>query len=223
LRDGGVNLINPYDILCWNAEKTDLKDLESAGAIVVSTVIVPMNSKICVTDLLKERVWDRAVIKPTISGTSMHTWVTSPGSLGADQSRLEGLLLGRSMMLQEYLPEIETEGELSLIFFDGQFSHAVRKVPKTGDFRVQSDFGGSWSAVNPNAEVVRQSGLVLESVGHKSTYARVDMVLHEGSFLLMELEMIEPQLFLESDPGAPSRFARAIQNRLGDHGISQDI
>lgn len=99
-----------------------------------------------------------------------------------DQSRLDGLLLDRSMILQEYLPAIETEGEVSLIFFDGQFSHAVRKIPKSGDFRVQSDFGGTWNHVHLDEVVRRQASLVLETVCQSSAYARVDLILHKGHF-----------------------------------------
>jgi len=210
----GVNLINDYTILRWNAEKTYLRDLLAAGVTVVPTVYALQGCNISIVDILEQQAWQRAAIKPTISGTSLHTWVSSPATIDYDQRRLEGLLEERNMMLQKYLPEIETEGEISMIYFDGKFSHAVRKMPKLGDFRVQSDFGGTWTAVSPDDDILRRGREILRASGHDSVYARIDGVVHEGAFLLMELEMIEPHLFLESDEAAPDRFAHAIRKRL---------
>jgi glutathione synthase/RimK-type ligase-like ATP-grasp enzyme len=215
LHSQGINLLNEHDIVRWNAEKTYLKDLMRAGAPVVPTVYAAKDQRSLIADVLREQGWERAAIKPTVSGTSLHTWVSSPATEGQDQQRLDELLKERGMMLQKYLPEIETEGELSLIYFDSEFSHAIRKVPRPGDFRVQSDFGGTWTSVNPDRDVLRQADEVVRVSGRDSVYARVDGVIHEGKFLLMELEMIEPDLFLESNAEAPMRFARAIQGRLG--------
>lgn len=214
LHSQGVNLLNEHDIVRWNAEKTYLKDLMAAGASVVPTVYAAKGHSILIADVLREQGWQRAAIKPTVSGTSLHTWVSSPAAWDHDQHRLDDLLKERNMMLQEYLPEIETEGELSLIYFDSKFSHAVRKVPQFGDFRVQNDFGGTWAAVSPDTDIQRQADEILRVSGRDSVYARVDGVIREGTFLLMELEMIEPHLFLESNPAAPLRFSRAIQKRL---------
>ncbi len=214
LHSQGVNLINEYRVLRWNAEKTYLRDLLAAGVTVVPTVYALQGCNISIVDILEQQAWQRAAIKPTISGTSLHTWVSSPATIDYDQRRLEGLLEERNMMLQKYLPEIETEGEISMIYFDGKFSHAVRKMPKLGDFRVQSDFGGTWTAVSPDDDILRRGHEILRASGHDSVYARIDGVVHEGAFLLMELEMIEPHLFLESDEAAPDRFAHAIRKRL---------
>jgi glutathione synthase/RimK-type ligase-like ATP-grasp enzyme len=215
LHKQGVKLLNEHGIVRWNAEKTYLRDLMHAGASVVPTVYATEDQRISIADVLREQGWERAAIKPTVSGTSLHTWVSSPATQGHDQYRLDGLLKERGMMLQKYLPEIETEGELSLIYFDSEFSHAIRKVPRPGDFRVQSDFGGTWASVNPDKDVLGQADEIMRVSGRDSVYARVDGVIHEGSFLLMELEVIEPDLFLESNPEAPMRFAWAIQGRLG--------
>lgn len=214
LRSLGVNLLNEHDILRWNADKTYLKDLMTAGASVVPTVYAEKDSSISIADVLREQGWHRVAIKPTVSGTSLHTWVSSPAARDHDQQRLDGLLKERNMMLQKYLPEIETAGELSLIYFDSKFSHAIRKVPRLGDFRVQTDFGGTWASVSPDKDVRRQADEIVRRSSRDSVYARVDGVIHEGTFYLMELEMIEPHLFLESNSAAPLRFARAIQKRL---------
>src|SRR5664279_1898726 len=209
-----VLLLNQPSILLWNTDKTYLKDLRDSGVAIIPTVYAARDNKIAIIEVLARQHWVRAVIKPTISGTSFHTWVTSSTTIEDDQRRLDILLTERSMMLQEYLPEIETDGELSLIYFDGQYSHSVRKVPRTGDFRVQSDFGGQSNAVQPDPAIRIQADQILRAAARDFVYARVDGVIRNRRFLLMELEMVEPHLFLETDIAAPQRFACAIAKRL---------
>lgn len=109
------------------------------------------------------------------------------------------------------MTEIAETGEWSLMFIDGAFSHAVRKRPGGGDFRVQHELGGSLeplSAPDPALALARD---VLSAVPGAWIYARVDVVLTNGGFLLMELELLEPSLFLEQADGAPQRLADAIE------------
>ena len=209
-----VRLVNDCQTVRWNMEKTYLKDLVDAGVEVVPTVYAPQGTRISIGEVLKQHGWARAVIKPTISGTALHTWVCSQANLEEDQRQLDTLLEKRSMMLQKYLPEVETDGEWSLIYFQGQYSHAVIKVPREGDFRVQNDFGGSEQAMSPALFIRRRAEEILGVRGRDSVYARVDVVVNEGRFLLMELELIEPVLFLGSDPEAAERFAVAIEKSV---------
>jgi hypothetical protein len=122
-------------------------------------------------------------------------------------------MAGPGVMVQEFMDDILSEGEWSLMFFSGQFSHAVLKTPKPGDFRVQSDFGGKSHAANPPAFVLECGIRTVQAVG-PSLYARVDGVVDrardQDQFRIMELELIEPALFLTSDPAATDRFADAI-------------
>jgi glutathione synthase/RimK-type ligase-like ATP-grasp enzyme len=218
LENSGVTLLNEHSVVRWNAEKTYLMDLSCTGTNIVPTIYAPKQSTISIADVLKQQGWNRAVAKPTVSGTSLHTWVTSSVAnavaLNNDQRQLDILLDQRNMMLQEYLPEIETAGELSLIYFDNQYSHAVRKVPRAGDFRVQDDFGGTSNAVTPDAATRRQADEILLGSKRHCVYARVDGVIRNGVFLLMELELIEPHLFLGHDPNAAKRFAEAIAHNI---------
>ncbi len=220
LNDQGVTLLNDHATVRWNADKTYLADLSAAGVSTVPTVYADRHSKTLIRRVLSEQGWQRAVIKPTISGTSLHTWVCDPigkeSALSEDQEKLDALVAERNMMLQEYLPEIETQGELSLIYFEGEYSHAVRKVPRAGDFRVQNDFGGTSSAVTPKETTRLQAEEIVRASGRDAVYARVDGVERGDAFLLMELEMIEPHLFLAADPTAAGRFALAIARRLGN-------
>ncbi len=119
---------------------------------------------------------------------------------------------GPGVMVQKFMRGI-TEGEWSVIFFAGTFSHAVLKKPKAGDFRVQTDFGGSSNLADPPPHILESASRALRAVD-PTIYARVDGVVDAGRFLLMELELIEPALFLADHPAAPSRFADAIANAL---------
>jgi glutathione synthase/RimK-type ligase-like ATP-grasp enzyme len=120
----------------------------------------------------------------------------------------------REVVVQAFLPELQESGEVSCVFFDSVFSHAALKRPAAGDFRTNSQYGG----VNTRAElpeaVVRQAGAALGHLPEMPLYVRVDGVVREGTFVLMELELIEPALFLAMEPAAAERFATATVRRL---------
>jgi hypothetical protein len=114
------------------------------------------------------------------------------------------------MMVQRFINEVLTIGEWSLLFFNNEFSHAVIKLPKVGDFRVQEDFGGSSEAAIPPPQLVEDARHILSLIDEPLLFARVDGVEIDGRLCLMELELIEPFLFLGYDPAAPRRLAEAI-------------
>ena len=125
-----------------------------------------------------------------------------------------GLLAEADTLVQEYLPEIESGGEWSFVHLGGEFSHAVRKRPIRGDFRVQEQFGGRAEAELPAPDLVRQAGRAIAAIDSPWLYARVDAVERAGLLMLMELELVEPSLFLSSAPDAARRFADAIEKML---------
>jgi hypothetical protein len=127
---------------------------------------------------------------------------------------LDELLRGPGALVQKFMPEIVTVGEWSLVFFSGRYSHAVIKTPKSGDFRVQHDFGGEERAAEPPTRVLEDAVRVIEEIGSTPLYSRVDGVESGGRLHLMELELIEPALFLKSSPLAAGRFADAIASAL---------
>ena len=129
------------------------------------------------------------------------------------QAQFEDLQSGPGVMVQKFMDTIIDEGEWSLIFFDGEFSHAILKTPKPGDFRVQNDFGGSERPADPPAQVLHSATGIVQTVA-PALYARVDGVVDGNQFRLMELELIEPMLFLSSHPQAPARFSDAIARKL---------
>ncbi|MEO1654892.1 MAG: hypothetical protein AAFU64_15200, partial [Bacteroidota bacterium] len=117
-------------------------------------------------------------------------------------------------LLQKFLPEIKENGEWSLIFFNGRFSHAVQKKPKKGDFRVQEEYGGESLAQIPPSYLIREARNIIQLFAPDSLYARVDGLDIQEAFYLMELELIEPELFLHLHPQGHSNFVEAIRQRL---------
>ena len=124
-------------------------------------------------------------------------------------------LVRGDVIIQEFVEEIVTRGEWSLIFFDREFSHAVKKSPKSGDFRVQEELGGSSDAAIPEERMIREGRRILSAVEGDLLYARVDVVDRPDGITLMELELIEPSLFLTKSEGAARRFAAAIALAVG--------
>jgi hypothetical protein len=150
-------------------------------------------------------------VKPVRSHSSIDTF-----RLGVDEGPPLGVFMGRPAMIQAYLSEIENDGERSLIFFDGKFSHAIRKRPQLGDFRVQESHGGLFSAIDVSPEELRFGDQVISAVRTRfpkdsmPLYGRIDYVLVDGRPHLMEAELLEPDLYFHHAPGAAERFARVL-------------
>lgn len=209
----GVRVFNPLGILRWNHDKKYLRDLEQRGIAIAPTHWCQRGTTPRIQDVLADRGWRKAVVKPTISGTSMHTWAVEYGNDNSHDAELAQLLQTRDMMIQEFLPEI-LEGEWSLAFFGGEFSHAAVKRAKAGDFRVQDEHGGSWSPEMCSPELVAQARSVLQCVKEDLLYARVDGVLRDGRFILGELELIEPMLYFGENERAAELFAEKLLERM---------
>jgi hypothetical protein len=212
LEDTKVRVWNTQALLRWNADKTYLRDLEAKGIPVIPTIWPEQGANLDV--LLHDAEWDQAVVKPRVSATAYKTCLTAGDDMAKGQALLDELLGGPGALVQKFMPEIATKGEWSLMFFLGQYSHAVVKTPKSGDFRVQHDFGGDVHPAQPPDHVLQDAMLAVEATGSIPLYARVDGVESGGRLCLMELELIEPALFLQSSPWAADRFADAIVSVL---------
>ena len=198
--------MNPRDTVLWNADKRYLRDLASAGVALPRTRWVDPGERPDVAALLEEWGAARAVLKPRVSATAFGTHVVSRDRLPGDA---EWAALERSgCLLQAFVPEIQSRGEVSLVFLSGGFSHAMLKRPRAGDFRVQKDFGGTLESASPADGTVRFGEEVLRLAGRPWRYARVDLVETEAGPVLMELELIEPDLFLT--PPAAARLAEGL-------------
>jgi glutathione synthase/RimK-type ligase-like ATP-grasp enzyme len=209
----GARVFNSLPTVRWNHDKTYLRDLEQRGIAIAPTFWCERGTTPSIQKILAERVWAKAVVKPTISGTSMHTWVVSQGDQDPQDAELASLLRTRDMMIQEFVPEI-LEGEWSLIFFGGEFSHAAVKRAKPGDFRVQDEFGGTWAHEPASPALIAQARQVLECVDEELLYARVDGIVRDDKFILMELEVIEPMLYFGANSAAGELFARKLMERI---------
>ena len=207
-----VEMWNPPQTLRWNAHKHYLRDLEDAGVPVIPTLWLERGSTPDLPALLAERGWGDAILKPAVAGGSLGLHrVVDPA---AAQAHLAGLLERGDAMAQPFLPSI-TGGELSIICLDGEPSHAVRKTPRAGDIRVQPEHGGLVERAEPDAREAEVARQVLAALPHPALYARVDLVRSGGGEpLLIELECIEPRLFLSHDRDAAGRVAASLQRRL---------
>ena len=200
----GVRLQNPAPVLRWNMDKIYLERLAERGAPVVPTRHYTHLSEALLDEAARAFGTDRLVAKPRISSTAWQTIRWSPGA------PLTGGPEGAAMV-QPYLPEIERSGEVSMIFFGGAFSHAIAKRPQPGDFRVQPEYDGIITAYRPEADEHEAAERILAAVDEPLLYARVDLVRGlDGSPQLIELELIEPDLYLSYEGDAGKRFARAV-------------
>jgi len=204
----GVRLRNPASVLRWNMDKIYLERLAGRGAPVVPTRHCTRLSETALEQAARAFGTDRLVAKPRISSTAWQTIRWSPGA-GLDGGP-EG-----AAMVQPYLPEIERSGEVSMIFFGGAFSHAIAKRPQPGDFRVQPEYDGIIRAWRPEPDEHEAAERILAAVDEPLLYARVDLVRGlDGAPRLIELELIEPDLYLSYDAGAGARFAAAVREAL---------
>jgi glutathione synthase/RimK-type ligase-like ATP-grasp enzyme len=211
LEAGTVNLWNPAGVILGNMNKRYLVDLAGRGVPIVPTEFLPAAGGRDLRAVLECRGWDDAVVKPAVSLGAHGTWRTSRAAAQVDQARFEAQCQQQDVLLQPCMTEVESEGEWSIVFFGGRYSHAVLKRPAPDDFRVQFHFGGRASAATPPPALIDQAAQVLAAAGSDLLYARVDGVDHNGRFLLMELEVNEPNLFLAYAADAPARFATAIR------------
>ena len=210
----GVQTINDSALLRWNSDKRYLVELAKTGVTTIPTRVTGAQDLSSVVAASSAR---QVVIKPTVSGSA---WQTLRGDIRDDAFMAEVAKLPHQLdyLVQPFVPEIVSAGEWSLLYFDGVFSHAVIKRPAAGDYRVQDEHGGSFASAVPNAAILQAAEQALAAVatlGHsKPAYVRVDGVVSGGRFLIMELEMIEPFLFLGMREGAANLLAREVVRRL---------
>ncbi len=209
-----VRMFNDGAILDWNFDKRYLQDLAAAGVQLVPTIVVNQGESPDIAVLARARGWDDIVVKPTISGGAYRTHRFRLDDIDQYRDEIAQTLLDRGLLVQPFLTEIVQDGELSLLFFDGVFSHAIRKRPKAGDYRVQFQFGGTTESIEVSQDWIEGARACIAAAPALPVYARVDGVIQNGQFLLMELEVFEPLMFLAQHPLAASRFAEAIKRHL---------
>ncbi len=205
----GARLANPLLLVRWNIRKSYLVDLAARGCPLPDTVISGALDDDELASFVRDCGRVGAVVKPMVGGGGVGIFHVRPDDAVSAAAPLAALG-GREVLLQRFLPAILSEGEHSLVFLNGAFSHAVRKVAAAGEFRVQEERGATILSETPSADLIETAAAVLARLDAPPLYARVDLVRDEGWPTLMELELIEPSLYLRTDPGAPARFAAAI-------------
>ena len=222
-----AKLFNPAPIVRWNGRKDYLRELEAAGVAIAPTRWLPAGERHDLARCCRELgVEARAFLKPWIGANASHTMrFDAARELPAAQAFLDELSPSRAMMLQPYLQSVEREGEYSLIYFADQLSHATRKIPVPGDYRVQDDWGASDEPWTPDASALALGEQTLTALAGIAgargwdielplLYARVDLLRDErGAWVLNELELIEPSLFFRHDPQAAGRMVEALMAR----------
>lgn len=208
----GVPLWNPAAVIRANADKSYLKELEAAGVTIVPTLWVGKKERANLDGLLASRGWNDAVVKPAVSANAFRTSRVKRGD-PAGQAALDDILVHCAALVQPYLEEISSEGEWSFIFVGGEFSHSVLKRPRAGDFRVQEKHGGRTELRAAPLELLAQARNALVAGPRPCLYARVDGVRRDGELFVVEVELIEPMLYLAHAPGAARKFAEAIKER----------
>jgi glutathione synthase/RimK-type ligase-like ATP-grasp enzyme len=210
-----TQLFNAPELARWNIDKHYLRDLAERGVNVPETQFIERGEATTLRAAMHANGWSEAILKPAVSGAARHTYRLNAANLEAHEPVLRGLLRDEAMMLQPFLDSVLTKGELSLMVIDGHCTHAVRKIAKTGDFRVQDDHGGTVHPHTPSAAEIAFAEQAVAACPQAPLYARVDAVHDEsGELSLMELELVEPELFFRFHPPAADALAAAIAERL---------
>lgn len=210
--NSGRMMWNPPSIARANVDKIYLKTLEDGGIAIPKTRWLERADNDVIAETMREESWDEAVIKPRIAATAYGTYRLTRGDVLADDQLAPARASGA--LLQEVVPEIVQHGEVSIVYFSGAFSHAVIKRAKHGEFRVQKDFGGVVAPMTPSTTLRDFADRVMATAVADALYARVDVVDAANGPLLMELELIEPELYFLYVPGAASQLADLIAARL---------
>lgn len=211
----GVGTLNPAPLVRWNMDKRYLVDLAGRGVDIVPSVSLECGAAVTLAEVAATEGWEAIVYKPAISASGVRTARVAAVDRPAHEAPFAALLAERDMLVQPFVPAILEDGEWSLVFLGGHYSHAVRKRARPGEFRVQSEFGGTVQDEVPRPALVTWAESVVAHVPPPWGYARVDACEWDGAPVLMELELVDPELFLAHHPLAPRRLAAAVRALVG--------
>ena len=206
-----TTFINSAEIISWNIDKHYLKDLQKKEINIAPTLFIEKGDTITLSDLFEKTNWEEAVIKPAISGAARNTYHIRPTNYNQYENIFQQLIREECMLFQSFLKNITSLGETSLILIGGEYTHAVKKIAKKGDFRVQDDHGGRVEEYTAIKEEITFAENCIKSTPFKPIYARVDIVYdNENKLSLSELELIEPELWFRNHPESAEILADEI-------------
>ncbi|RKE94858.1 ATP-grasp domain-containing protein [Ichthyenterobacterium magnum] len=210
-----TQLLNSKDLILWNIDKHYLNDLENNGVHIAESLFIEQNSTTTLKTLHQTLGWKDTVLKPCISGAARHTYKLNLDNLEVHEAVFKSLIKDEAMMLQPFQHSIVTKGEVSMMVFNGIFTHAILKKAKAGDFRVQDDFGGSVHDYKPTQEEISFAENSVKACPELPIYARVDIFEDNNSKIAVsELELIEPELWFRHFPEAANVLAKAIKEKM---------
>lgn len=210
----GIPVLNDLDTICWNSDKRYLLEIEAKGFPTIAGILLEKGSKPTLEKIQEKVTSDTLVIKPLVSGGAKNTLKIPVSEWANFQEKVTQLVQEEAFLVQPFIKEVAEVGEYSLIFFNQNFSHAVLKTPAKSDFRVQHYFGGTIQEIYPDISLLESAQTLIDAFGKGTLYGRVDGVLIDGIFHLMELELIEPYLFLGLSDKAIPNYKSAVRSRL---------
>jgi glutathione synthase/RimK-type ligase-like ATP-grasp enzyme len=205
----GIKTLNPIEIIKKNIHKFYLREMEKQGISIIPTVFIDKTNTLNLAECIPQH-WKKAVIKPAFSAGSYLTEVFEVSTIQEINKQYSSIASEKELLLQEFMPQIQTLGETSFIFFNKKFSHCVNKKPADGDFRVQSQFGGKYNLVQPSQELIEKALKIVHTFQDDLLYARVDGIVIDNDLYLMEIECIEPDLYFNLSKGSLEQFVAAI-------------
>lgn len=206
-------LENSLKTMQWNISKTYLRELNAKGIPIIPTIWCDQLSASDLDDPFSLLSCDEVVIKPYVSANSDFTYRLTPSELNAQILKITSEYSKKSAMIQPFINSIIEDGEYSLFYFNGEFSHAISKHPKQGDFRVQEEHGGELKVIKPSHAQFELAKSTLAALPDIPLYARIDIVDLGQHLAIIEVELIEPSLYFNMDSDAALRFAQALNNK----------
>lgn len=213
-----TKFINSKNLIYWNIDKHYLKNLSNKGVNIPKTIFIEKGTEATLRDTVEEALKsqrftdDIFILKPCVSGAARHTYKIIKEDITKYEAIFQELIGEEAMMLQEFQENIVKEGEISMMVFNGKFTHAVLKIAKPGDFRVQDDFGGTVHDYIPSQEQIAFAEKVAHAAPELPLYARVDIFKdNDGEWALAELEIFEPELWFRLYPKAANILAKGIK------------
>ena len=210
-----TTFINSYELINWNLDKKYLIELNKKGVNIPTSEIITKEDNLNLESLFKKHDFSEAIIKPTISGAARETYKISKNNFHEYEKKFFNLKSKEDLIFQEFLSNIISKGEISLIFIGENYTHAVKKIAKEGDFRVQDDHGGSVEVYNASKEEILFAQNCLAKCPMLPVYSRVDIIYdNENEISLGEIELIEPELWFRNNKNAAKLLANVISKKF---------
>ena len=210
-----IKFINSLEIIKWNLDKVYLLELQEKGINIATTILIKKNQPTTLKKLFKDTGWQEAVLKPTVSGAARHTYRINRNSYNDYEEIFKGLICNEDFLFQEFIKNIISKGELSLIVIGGKYTHAVKKTAKKGDFRVQDDHGGKVEVYHASDKEIEFAEQCINLCLEMPLYARVDIAYDNNNDIsLVELELIEPELWFRNNKKSAKLLAEEILKKF---------